>query len=62
LGKLDRPVLELLKASTEPLSLSEIALNLGEQEKAVYRTLKRLFEKGKIHSKARKYSVKVKDT
>ncbi|UCD96216.1 MAG: HTH domain-containing protein [Candidatus Bathyarchaeota archaeon] len=62
MGKLDRPVLELLKASAEPLSLSEIASNLGAQEKAVYRTLKRLFEKGKINSKARKYSIETKDT
>ena len=57
MGKLDKPVLELLKASPEPLSLSEIAVNLGEPEKAVYRTLKKLFEKGKIRPKARKYSV-----
>jgi len=57
LGKLDKPVLELLKDSPEPLSLSEIALNLEEPKKAVYRTLKRLFEKGKINTKGSKYSL-----
>ena len=62
MGKLDRPVLELLKSSSEPLSLSEIASNLGAQENTVYRTLKKLFEKGKIYSKARKYSVESEST
>jgi len=57
LGKLDKPVLELLQNSSEPLTLAEIAQRLDKPEKAVYRTLKRLFEKGKINSKGRQYTV-----
>ena len=57
LGKLDKVVLEALQNSSEPLTLAEIAQRLDKPEKAVYRTLKRLFEKGKIHSKGRQYTV-----
>ena len=57
LGKLDKVVLELLQNSSEPLTLAEIAQRLDKPEKAVYRTLKRLFEKGKINSKGRQYTV-----
>ncbi|MCK4634111.1 HTH domain-containing protein [Candidatus Bathyarchaeota archaeon] len=57
LGKLDKPVLELLQNSSKPLTLAEIAQKLDKPEKAVYRTLKRLFEKGKINSKGRQYTV-----
>lgn len=57
LGKLDKPVLEVLQTSSKPLTLAEIAQRLDKSEKAVYRTLKRLFEKGKIDSKGRQYTV-----
>jgi predicted transcriptional regulator len=57
MGKLDKPVLELLKNSPEPLTLAEIAEKLDKTEKAIYRTLKKLFEKGKIDSRARRYSI-----
>lgn len=57
LGKLDKVVLEALQNSSEPLTLAEIAQKLDKPEKAVYRTLKRLFEKGKINSKGRQYTV-----
>lgn len=57
LGKLDKPVLEALQSSSKPLTLAEIAQRLDKPEKAVYRTLKRLFEKGKINSKGRQYTV-----
>ncbi|UCG36474.1 MAG: HTH domain-containing protein [Candidatus Bathyarchaeota archaeon] len=56
MGKLDKPTLELLRNSPQPLTLVEIAQRLDKSEKAVYRTLKRLFEKGQIDSKGRKYS------
>jgi len=57
LGKLDKVVLEALQTSSKPLTLAEIAQKLDKPEKAVYRTLKRLFEKGKINSKGRQYTV-----
>ena len=57
MGKLDKPVLELLRNSPEPLTLAEIAQKLDKTEKTIYRTLKRLFEKGQIDSRGRRYSV-----
>ena len=57
LGKLDKPVLEVLQSSSKSLTLVEIAQELDKPEKAVYKTLKRLFEKGKIESKGRQYTV-----
>ena len=57
MGKLDKPVLKLLQNSPKPLTLAEIAQKLDKPEKTIYRTLKRLFEKGKIDSRARQYTV-----
>jgi len=57
LGKLDRPVLEILQNSPEPLTLAEIAQKLDKPEKTIFRTLKRLFEKGKINTRGRQYTI-----
>jgi predicted transcriptional regulator len=57
LGKLDKPVLELLQHSPDPLTLAEIAQELNKPEKAIYKTLKRLFEKGEIDTRGRKYTI-----
>jgi predicted transcriptional regulator len=57
MGKLDKPVLELLQDSPNPLTLAEIAHHLNKSEKAVYKTLKRLFEKGQIDTRGRQYAI-----
>jgi len=57
LGKLDKPVLEVLQNSTEPLTLAEIAQKLDKPEKTIFKTLRRLFEKGQIDTKGRQYSI-----
>lgn len=57
MGKLDKPVLELLQQSREALTLAEIAQELKKPEKAIYKTLRRLFEKGEIETRGRKYTV-----
>jgi len=57
LAKLDKPVLELLHSSLQPLTLAEIAQQLGEPEKKVYKALRHLFEKGQIEPKGRRYAV-----
>ena len=57
MGKLDKPVLELLQHSREALTLAEIAQELKKPEKAIYKTLRRLFEKGEIETRGRKYTV-----
>jgi len=57
LGKLDKPVLELLQSSSKPLTLAEIAQKLNKPEKTIYKTLKRLFEKGQIDTRGRQYTI-----
>ncbi len=56
MGKLDKPILELLKGSPKPLTLAEIAQKLDKSEKMIFKTLKRLFEKGQIETKGRQYT------
>ncbi|MEM1996528.1 MAG: ArsR family transcriptional regulator [Candidatus Bathyarchaeia archaeon] len=47
MGKLEDEILSLLKES-EPLTLMEIAEKLNKAPKAVFRSLRKLFEEGKI--------------
>mgnify|MGYP000291761335 FL=1 len=54
----DRKILELL-SKDGPLTLAEIAAKLDMKPKAVFRSLRRLFEKGEISSdpRTRKYFI-----
>jgi len=56
MAKLDEDVEALLKTSP-PLTLGEIAEKLGKPEKAVFRALRRLFEKEIINCENRKYAL-----
>jgi predicted transcriptional regulator len=56
MAKLDEDVIALLKNSS-PLTLTEIAEKLGKPEKAVFRALRRLFEKELIDTVNRKYAL-----
>jgi DNA-binding Lrp family transcriptional regulator len=56
MGKLDEDVVALLKDSP-PLSLVEIADRLGKPEKAVFRALRKLFEKETINCQDHKYTL-----
>jgi len=56
-AKLDNEIISLLKESGAPMTLKEIAAKIGKPEKTVYRALKRLFEKEKISSVNRQYSL-----
>lgn len=47
MGKLEDEILNLLKKS-EPLTLMEIAERLNKTPKAVFKSLRKLFEKGAI--------------
>ena len=54
MAKLDEDVVSLLKNSS-PLTLAEIAEKLGKPEKAIFKALRRLFEKETVECVDRKY-------
>jgi DNA-binding IclR family transcriptional regulator len=58
--ELEEQIISLLEKSNSPLALSEIALRLGKPEKTVYKSLRKLFEKGKVESVNRQYRLSKK--
>ncbi|UCH32742.1 MAG: HTH domain-containing protein [Candidatus Bathyarchaeota archaeon] len=57
MGKLDKPILELLRESSKPLTLAEIAQKMDKPEKTIFKALRKLFEKGQIETRGRQYSL-----
>jgi len=55
MGKLEKLVISTLESADEGLTLAEIAERVGESEKKVFKTLRKLFEKGLIDSQNRRY-------
>ena len=55
MGKLENLILSTLESSNEGLTLAEIAGRIEQSEKKVYKSLRKLFEKGKIDSENRRY-------
>jgi len=58
MGKLEKEILNLLSES-EPLTLMEIAEKLNKKPKTIFRSLRKLFEEGKIicDIKTRRYTL-----
>jgi len=56
-AKLDEEIVTLLKESGVPMTLKEIAAKVGKPEKAVFKALKRLFEKEKVECINRQYNL-----
>jgi len=58
MGKTEEQILQLLNNS-EPLTLVEIADKLGKKPKAVFKSLQKLFEEGKIdcNPRTRRYTL-----
>jgi len=48
MGKTEDQILELLESGT-PLTLIEIAEKVGKKPKVVFRSLRKLFEEGKVY-------------
>jgi len=48
MGKVEEQIVSLLENSDKPLTLSEIASHLGKPSKAVFKSLRKLFEEGKV--------------
>jgi DNA-binding IclR family transcriptional regulator len=59
MGKVDKQIISALENSKKPLSLVELADKLGKPPKTVFKSLRKLFEKGKVECdhKARQYSL-----
>ena len=55
LNKVDELVVSALKSSAEGLTLAEIAEKIGESEKKVFRSLRKLFENDMVDCQNRKY-------
>jgi len=56
-GKLENLVISTLESSDEGLTLAEIAERVGQSEKKVFKVLRKLFQKGMIDSKNRRYNL-----
>jgi len=56
-AKLDEEIVSLLKESDVPMTLKEIATKVGKPQKAVFKALRRLFEKEKVECIDRRYSL-----
>jgi len=58
-GKTDKLIISLLESSGKPLSLVEIAEQIGKPEKTVFKALRKLFSEGTIDcdNKNRLYSI-----
>lgn len=59
MGKVEDQIISVLENSREPLSLVEIADQIGKPPKTVFKALRKLFEKGKVDCdvKSRQYTL-----
>jgi len=57
MGNVEKQIISLLENSKKPLSLVEIADQIGKPPKTVFKSLRKLFDEGKIDCdvKNRKY-------
>lgn len=57
MAKLDKLIISTLEGSNEGLTLVEIAERVGQSEKKVYRTLRKLFQKDIVSTENRRYTL-----
>ena len=59
MGKIEKQIVSVLEDSKKPLSLVDIANQLGKSPKTVFKSLRKLFETGKIECdhKTRQYTL-----
>ena len=48
MGKVEDQIVTLLKNSDKPLTIAEIANQIGKPSKTVFKSLRKLFEEGKV--------------
>jgi len=56
-AKLDKLIISTLEGSNDGLTLVEIAEKVGQSEKKVYRTLRKLFQKDIVSTENRRYTI-----
>jgi len=59
LGKVDEQIVEVLKKSAKPLTLVEIADQIGKPPKKVFGPLRRLFEEGRVDCDTQSHTYKL---
>jgi len=59
MGKVDEQVFSIIKDSSKPLTLAEIADRMGKPEKTVFKALQKLFTEGKVDCDVRTRSYTV---
>jgi len=59
MGKVEDQIVSLLKNSDKPLTIVEIAGQIGKPPKTVFKSLRKLFEEGKVDCdiKTRQYTL-----
>lgn len=59
MGKVEEQIVEVLEKSGKPMTLVEIAEQMGKPPKKVFSPLRKLFEQGKVScdNKSRTYSL-----
>jgi predicted transcriptional regulator len=57
LAKLKDVIISMLENSAEGMTLAEIAEEVGESEKKVYKALRKLFSDGLVDSQNRRYKL-----
>jgi len=59
MGKIDEQIVSLLENSDKPLTLVEIANQMGKPSKTVFKSLRKLFNEGKVDcdAKTRRYTL-----
>jgi predicted transcriptional regulator len=57
LNKVDELVISTLKSADKGLTIAEIAERIGESEKKVFKTLRKLFENEMINCQNRQYKL-----
>jgi len=59
MGKVEDQIVSLLKNSDKSLTIAEIASEIGKPSKTVFRSLRKLFEEGKVDCdiKTRQYTL-----
>jgi len=60
MGKVEEQIISVLENSRKPLTLVEIADQIGKSPKTIFRSLRKLFEEGKVDCdiKNRQYTLK----